>query len=226
MLYKNSKIWFDVPGFENLFRVNTDGEVLRCVNHRWVLSTRKTQNTKTYHTVSYQKGSQRCYVKAHRLVAITFIPNPHHKPCVNHLNKDRGDNRVINLEWVTYAENMDHAAYTETYVRHRYFRLHPDRLQEVTFIKREVTDSLRINKERRQRSRYNATVKASDTTLTEVSDLLVERVLELRKEGYDLMSMSLLLRVSGADILAILNKLDESLQHCYNRETNKGEQNA
>lgn len=41
----------------------------------------------------------------HRIVALAFIPNPDNKPEVDHINRDKGDNAVLNLRWATRVEN-------------------------------------------------------------------------------------------------------------------------
>lgn len=62
-----------------------------------------------YASFSTQKNKVKKNYKVHRLVGMLFIPNPENKPQINHIDGNKLNNRVDNLEWATNSENNLHA---------------------------------------------------------------------------------------------------------------------
>lgn len=81
----------------------------------------RLNTTKGYKQVRLRKDGKTYTYSVHRLVAFTFISNPVNKPCINHIDSNRSNNHVDNLEWVTHAENTAHAIKVG---RHKYASKH------------------------------------------------------------------------------------------------------
>ena len=99
-------------GYEGLYIVSNMGNVMgvpKSTQSGHLISQRENPKGKGYMSVCLCKDSIRKNYSVHRLVAKAFIPNYSRKPEVNHINGDRADNRVENLEWVTRSENEIHA---------------------------------------------------------------------------------------------------------------------
>ena len=99
-----TEYWLDIPNYEG-YQVSNHGRV----RNKKTGKILKPYLTRGYLRVSLYNDSGRKCKLVHRLVAEAFIPNPHNKPAVNHINGCKTDSNVSNLEWANHSENMSHA---------------------------------------------------------------------------------------------------------------------
>ena len=103
------EIWKDVVGFEGLYEVSNFGKV-----HSLRKNVPKEKMLTPFNNDGYLRVTLRVNEKSHnmlvhRMVATAFIENPEGKECVNHIDGNKKNNCVSNLEWATKSENTRHA---------------------------------------------------------------------------------------------------------------------
>lgn len=116
------EIFREIEGYEHylvsswgkVYSIEAARQIYRSEGRIYETATRKlreltTEETpKGYLRVYLYKNGKRKHHKVHRLVAHAFIPNPEHKSQVNHIDGNKKNNSVTNLEWVTDEENKLH----------------------------------------------------------------------------------------------------------------------
>lgn len=101
----------EVVGFEGLYEVDTGGHVYSILqtNSRRIKELSQYTNEGGYLKVNLYDLNGKCKKKyVHRIVAEAFLKNPKRKPNVNHIDCNRQNNNVDNLEWCTQSENIRH----------------------------------------------------------------------------------------------------------------------
>ena len=103
------EIWKPIRDYEGLYEVSNLGRIKRLENdkNRKEKILKPYKNKLGYLCINLYRDNKVKQMYVHRLVAIAFIPNPENKPCIDHINTIRNDNRIENLRWVTYKENMN-----------------------------------------------------------------------------------------------------------------------
>lgn len=95
----------DIKGYEKLYAVTEDGQVYSYSSQKFI-SQHNFRNGYLY--VDLYKNGKKKKFRVHRLVADAYVPNPSNLPQVNHINENKSDNVVSNLEWVSCKENINY----------------------------------------------------------------------------------------------------------------------
>lgn len=114
------EIWKDIEGYPN-YQVSNMGRVKSLGNgssnnsKERILKGGKTKDNYLYIGL-WKEGKIKNYL-VHRLVASAFIPNPNNLPQVNHIDEDKTNNRVENLEWCDCKYNINYGSRNKKVVK-------------------------------------------------------------------------------------------------------------
>ena len=106
------EIWKPIEGYEGLYEVSNLGRVrsIKFRNNRTEFDRIKilkaNDNSRGYPAVTLSMHGKTKTYCVHRLVAMAFIPNPQNLPDVDHIDHNRTNNVVTNLQWLTKGDNV------------------------------------------------------------------------------------------------------------------------
>lgn len=108
---KSENNWVNIKGYEDIYAINKNGDIKRLQRNNGTSPgyIKKQWLKNEYPSVGLTVNCITKVFYVHRLLAIAFIPNPLDKKEVNHIDGDKCNNKLSNLEWVTHKENYIHA---------------------------------------------------------------------------------------------------------------------
>ncbi|MBE6993392.1 MAG: hypothetical protein E7423_01920 [Ruminococcaceae bacterium] len=98
--------WAEIKGTDGRYEISSYGRVWSNISRKIL---RSYVNSAGYVLITFPINGEKKRRQVHKLVADAFIPNPENKPQINHIDADRTNNHVENLEWCTASENTRHA---------------------------------------------------------------------------------------------------------------------
>lgn len=112
------EVWKDIEGFESKYRISNKGNVFSVKNNKILAKKYMTSGYVFY--ALYKRGYH--YLSAHRLVATHFIENKNNLPEVNHIDENKLNNNVSNLEWCTRKQNLNHGTCTKRIINSKGYK--------------------------------------------------------------------------------------------------------
>lgn len=129
-----NEIWEKIPGFEGKYSVSNHGRVKSFINNPDGEIVVFGIGNHGYYVRSIRDANSRVTcVKLHRVVAKLFIPNPDNLVTVNHIDGDKLNNHVDNLEWLSLQDNIQHAIDTNLRKRGHRQKLNEESVREIRY---------------------------------------------------------------------------------------------
>ena len=118
----NKEIFKDIKGYPG-YQISNQGRLWSIKSQKYLSPFTNNSGYKMINIIA--ANGKRKGELIHRLVALAFIDNPEKKPEVNHINRDKTNNSVDNLEWVSHSENNTigrkaHYKHKKTWFEKRY----------------------------------------------------------------------------------------------------------
>ena len=104
----------DIKDFPN-YKINENGEIYSKIRNRLL----KSKMNKGYIKICLRKNNKGYTKTLHRLLCIQYLPNPNNFPCIDHINRDKLDNSLTNLRWLSYATNAKNKSSKKSYYFYR-----------------------------------------------------------------------------------------------------------
>ena len=104
--------WRDVPGYEGIYAASNLGRIKRLTSMTRAKAgdvLKPYLGNNGYWMIGLRHGKKRKKFTVHRLIMLTFVSIPFVNAEVNHINGDKLDNRLSNLEWVKHSDNIKHS---------------------------------------------------------------------------------------------------------------------
>ena len=107
-----------IKNFENYYSINTLGEVFSYHKDKNGIKLKPHLDPKThYYMICLYRDKKPYHSTIHRLLGLTFIPNPQNKPCIDHIDRNKTNNNLSNLRWATIKENNNNKEPTNGCIR-------------------------------------------------------------------------------------------------------------
>ena len=102
------EVWKDIKNYEGLYQVSNLGRI-KSLKHGKERILKSFKEANGYLKICLCNNNVKKTFSIHKLVANTFLDNPKNHPVINHINGNKSDNRIINLEFCTYSYNSKQA---------------------------------------------------------------------------------------------------------------------